>query len=71
MSKRVKIDDLQTHEQETGERTITPQQLAEYWGVGYDVIWRDITKGALKATMIGRRWKIATKDALVYGKPNV
>lgn len=55
------------------ERYITPAELARYWRVSTDTIYRDIKKGALPAYRIGSSGtiRIRIEDARRYGRPEV
>ena len=61
--------DLWTHR----ERYVTPTELARYWRVSTDTIYRDIRKGALPAYRIGSSGtiRIRIEDARRYGRPEV
>jgi excisionase family DNA binding protein len=61
--------DLWTHR----ERYVTPAELARYWRVSTDTIYRDIKKGALPAYRIGSAGtiRIRIEDARRYGRPEV
>ena len=51
------------------EAFVTVRQLAMYWGVTEQTIYRAVTKKSLVATRIGRAVRIATADARRFGKP--
>ena len=61
--------DLWTHR----ERYVTPSELARYWRVSTDTIYRDIKKGALPAYRVGSSGTIRVRieDARRYGRPEV
>jgi len=59
------IRNLATH----AEPTVTVEELAAYWRVDRRALYRDIEKGALKATRIGRVIRIRIEDARAYGTP--
>ena len=61
--------DLWTHP----ERYVTPTELARYWRVSTDTIYRDIKKGALPVYRIGSAGtiRIRIEDARRYGRPEV
>jgi excisionase family DNA binding protein len=63
------VIDLWTHK----ERYVTPGELARYWRVSTDTIYRDIKKGALPAYRIGSSGtiRIRIEDARRYGRPEV
>jgi excisionase family DNA binding protein len=63
------IIDLSTHP----ERYLSPSELARYWRVSTDTIYRDIKKGALPAYRIGSSGtiRIRLEDARRYGRPEV
>lgn len=53
-----------------GELHISPSRLANYWGVHINTIYRDISKGALRAFRLpGGQLRIRTSDARRYGRP--
>ena len=59
----LKISDLADH----GSRYVTPAELAEYWGVGRKLIYREIREGRLKAARLGPRvLRIRVVDALRF-----
>lgn len=60
-----RIVDLATHL----ESFVTVDELAAYWRVSRDVIYRDIDKGALIAWRVGRLIRIRLDDARRYGQP--
>lgn len=48
----------------------SPSELAREWGVSLDTVYRDIRKGALKASRIpSGRFRIRREDARKYGRP--
>jgi len=51
---------------------VTVIQLARYWKVSVDTVYRDIKKGALRAYRVGssRKIRIRIEDARRYGRPN-
>jgi len=51
---------------------VTVIQLARYWKVSVDTVYRDIKKGALHAYRVGssRKIRIRIEDARRYGRPN-
>lgn len=59
------ITDLATH----ADLFVTVDELAGYWRVSRDVIYRDIEKGALRAIRVGRCIRIRVIDARLYGQP--
>jgi excisionase family DNA binding protein len=61
-----------TLEHRDGPTTVTPQELADYWGVHVQTIYRDIRKGALRAFRLpGGDIRIRVEDARRYGRPVV
>jgi excisionase family DNA binding protein len=52
---------------------VTPSELARYWRVSTDTIYRDIRKGALLAYRVGScgTIRIRIEDARRYGRPEV
>jgi excisionase family DNA binding protein len=62
----VKIHDLSTHP----EPHVTPMELAEYWRVSEDSVYRLIDKGALPVKRIGRSIRVATEVAREYERPD-
>ena len=50
---------------------VTVTELARYWKVSVDTVYRDIKKGALRAYRVGSSGKIRVRveDALQYGHP--
>jgi len=51
---------------------VSPEQLASFWGVHVNKVYRDIRKGALRAFRIpSGRWRIRRDDMRRYGRPNV
>ena len=61
------ITDLDTHP----APHVRVEELAEYWCVSVDTIYRDIRKGALPALRVGstRLLRIPTEAARKYGQP--
>lgn len=57
---------------ETRDRAdLTPEKIADYWGVHVNTVYRDIRKGALRAFRLpGGRFRIRRSDAARYGRPN-
>ena len=53
------------------ERYVTPAELARYWRVSTDTIYRDIKKGALPAFRVGSSGalRIRIEEARRYGRP--
>lgn len=50
--------------------SVSPSQVARYWGVSPRTIQRDISKGALRAYRLpGGTLRIRMSDARRYGKP--
>jgi len=51
---------------------VTVTDLARYWKVSVDTVYRDIKKGALRAYRVGSSGKIRVRveDARRYGRPN-
>jgi excisionase family DNA binding protein len=52
---------------------VTPSELARYWRVSTDTIYRDIRKGALLVYRVGSSGtiRIRIEDARRYGRPEV
>jgi excisionase family DNA binding protein len=50
---------------------VTVTELARYWNVSVDTVYRDIKKGALRAYRVGSSGKIRVRveDARQYGRP--
>ena len=50
---------------------VTVTDLARYWKVSVDTVYRDIKKGALRAYRVGSSGKIRVRleDARRYGRP--
>jgi excisionase family DNA binding protein len=50
---------------------VTVTELARYWKVSVDTVYRDIKKGALQAYRVGSSGKIRVhvEDARRYGRP--
>ena len=50
---------------------VTVTELARYWKVSVDTVYRDIKKGALQAYRVGSSGKIRVRveDARQYGRP--
>lgn len=48
---------------------LTPSDLAQYWNVHPNTVYREIRKGALRAFRIGRQLRIRRSDADRYGRP--
>lgn len=57
-----RITDLKTHP----ESHVRPMELAQYWGVHEDTVYRAIDKGALPAKRIGRTLRVSREDALEF-----
>jgi excisionase family DNA binding protein len=59
--------DLATH----NGHYVTVTDLAHYWKVSVDTVYRDIKKGALRAYRVGSSGKIRVHvdDARQYGRP--
>ena len=55
-----------------GARYVTVTELARYWKVSVDTVYRDIKKGALRAYRVGSSGKIRVRveDARKYGRPS-
>jgi len=53
------------------DRYVTVTELARYWRVSVDTVYRDIKKGALRAYRVGSSGKIRVRveDAQQYGHP--
>lgn len=52
------------------QRDLTPQELADHWGVTVQTVYRDIRKGALRAFRLpGGDIRIRRADAEQYGRP--
>jgi excisionase family DNA binding protein len=51
---------------------VTVTELARYWKVSVDTVYRDIKKGALRAYRVGSSGKIRVRveDARQYGRPS-
>ncbi len=62
------IRDLSSHP----DAYITVQELAAFWNVSDDTIYRDIKKGALRVSYVGSAGliRIAKHDAVTYGRPS-
>jgi excisionase family DNA binding protein len=53
------------------ERFVEPTELAAYWGVHVQTVYRDLRKGALPHLRLpGGRLRIRWSDARRYGRPN-
>lgn len=53
-----------------GRGAVTPGQVASYWGVHVNTVYRDIGKGALRAFRLpGGGLRIRRDDARRYGRP--
>jgi excisionase family DNA binding protein len=49
---------------------VSPSQLARFWGVHVNTVYRDISKGALKAYRLpGGQLRVRNSDARRYGRP--
>jgi excisionase family DNA binding protein len=49
---------------------VSPSRLARHWGVHINTVYRDIRKGALKASRLpGGQFRIRMSDARAYGRP--
>ena len=59
--------DLRTH----GDSYVKVMELARYWNVSADTVYRDIKKGALPAYRVGSSGaiRISIEDARRYGRP--
>jgi excisionase family DNA binding protein len=60
--------------QESDERAlgpnVTPSRLARFWGVHVNTVYRDISKGALRAYRLpGGQIRVRNSDARRYGRP--
>jgi len=66
--RRTEIVDLSTHP----ERFVTVADLAAYWCVSADTVYRDIAKGALRVYRVGSSSciRIRLEDARAYGRPD-
>lgn len=51
--------------------TLTPRQVAAMLGVSVSAVHKWITSGALPASRVGRRWRIAPEDARAMWTPPV
>lgn len=52
------------------QRTMSPVQLAAFWTVHPNTVYRDIRKGALKAYRLpGGQLRVLVSDARKYGRP--
>jgi hypothetical protein len=52
------------------EPHVSPSRLARFWGVHIDTVYRDIRKGALRASRTpSGRFRISMADARRYGRP--
>lgn len=52
------------------ERTVSPTQLAAFWSVHPNTVYRDIRKGALRAFRLpGGQIRVKMADARRYGRP--
>ena len=60
--------DLTTH----SGHYVTVTELARYWEVSVDTVYRDIKKGALRAYRVGssRKIRVRVEDARRYGRPS-
>jgi excisionase family DNA binding protein len=79
--KRTQIDDLTSLGPQPGSGVfdlatepgyyVTVTDLARYWKVSVDTVYRDIKKGALPAYRVGSSGKIRVRleDARRYGRP--
>lgn len=66
---QVRPEALAHREREDGAY-VSPSRLARHWGVSLDTVYRDIRKGALRASKLpGGRFRIRTSDARSYGRP--
>jgi excisionase family DNA binding protein len=61
------------HNRRKSQPFVTVTDLARYWSVSVDTVYRDITKGALRAYRVGSAGtiRVHTEDARCYGRPNV
>jgi excisionase family DNA binding protein len=59
------IQNLDTHD----AAHVTVSELAEYWGIAERTVQYWCAMGAMKATHVGRQWRIKTEDARAYGRP--
>jgi hypothetical protein len=58
-------------DREGEERFVDPGDLAAYWSVHVNTVYRDIRKGALPALRLpSGRFRIRWTDARRYGRPN-
>lgn len=49
---------------------VSPSRLARHWGVHIETVYRDIRKGALRASRLpGGQLRIRWIDARRYGRP--
>jgi len=59
------IDDLEKHPQ----RYVSVGDLAEYWGVSREMLYKQIKAGTLKAARIGPRlYRIRREDAIAFAR---
>ena len=61
------------HDRRKSQPFITVTELAGYWNVSVDTVYRDINKGALRAYRVGSAGtiRVSTQDARQYGRPSV
>ena len=61
------------HDRRKSQAFITVTELATYWNVSVDTVYRDIAKGALRAYRVGSAGtiRVRTEDARSYGCPNI
>lgn len=53
------------------DRMVDPSDIADYWGVHVQTIYRDLRKGALPFLRLpSGRMRIRWSDARRYGRPN-
>ena len=64
----MQVIDLMSHP----EPFVTVSDLAAYWCVSADTVYRDIAKGALKVYRVGSSSciRIRLEDARAYGRPD-
>ena len=65
-------EERRKHDRRKSQQFITVAELAGYWNVSVDTVYRDITKGALRAYRVGSAGtiRVHTEDARRYGCPS-
>jgi len=62
--------DLEKRAVVTDVAYVSPSRLARHWGVHVNTVYRDIRKGALRASRLpGGQFRIKWIDARRYGRP--